>query len=83
VDEQIREMIHGSTPKSKTPVEKCNMSGHIWEAHDDLSHMTLTLEDPRGADMTAVYFFNCRVPINQFSKYKEIYRKILDSVRCD
>jgi len=83
VDEQIREMIHGSTPKSKTPVEKCNMSGHIWEAHDDLSHMTLTLEDPRGADMTAVYFFNCRVPVNQFSKYQEIYRKILDSVRCD
>ncbi|HDP94513.1 MAG TPA: hypothetical protein ENN40_04025 [Candidatus Aminicenantes bacterium] len=82
VDEQIKEMIHGSAPKSKTAVDKCNMSGHTWEAHDDLSHMTLTLEDPRG-EMIAVYFFNCRVPRNQFTNYKEIYRKILDSVQCN
>ena len=81
VDERIKQLLHGS-PKSQTPVKTCNMTGHIREAQDDygLRHLTLTLEE--GGFMTIVHFFNCRAPADQFDKYEETFRKILDSVHC-
>jgi len=85
VDGQLKEMLHGSEPLSKTPVKKCNIPGHIRKAKDEwgLQHLALTLEEPSGAGMVMVHFFNCRAPAGQFSKYSEIFRKILDSVHCD
>jgi len=82
VDEQVKQMLHGSA-LSKTPVDKCNLKGHIREARDDygLRHLTLTLEE--GGVMTVVNFFNCRAPAGQYDEYEEIFRKILDSVHCN
>ncbi len=84
VDGQLKELLHGSDPTLKTPVNKCDIPGHIREAQDDfgLKHVALTLEEQAGGDMIMVHFFNCRVPAAQYDEYAEIFRKILDSVRC-
>lgn len=84
VDVQIKELLLGSDPTVKTPVNKCDIPGHIREAQDEfgLRHIALTLEEMAGGDMIMVHFFNCRVPAARYDQYAEIFRKILDSVRC-
>jgi len=84
VDGQIKEMLHGSDPTVKTPVNKCDIPGHIREAEDEfgLRHIALTLEEKVGGDMIMVHFFNCRVPAASYDQYVGIFRKILDSVHC-
>lgn len=85
VDGQIRELLHGSDPASKEPVEKCGMEGHNREALDEfgLRHIALTLEEQAGGGMIMVHFFNCRVPAAEYSEYAEVFKKILESVRCN
>jgi hypothetical protein len=83
-DEQLKELMHGNDPISKTPVNTCGMKGHIREVQGSwgVKHLALTLEENVAGGMVMVTFFNCRAPDATYNKYEDIFRKILDSVHC-
>lgn len=81
--DELLAFYYGSVPEIVGKIKKCGMEGLFVEIDTrGYKHHGLILIEDNGP-MKLLNFFDCQSPKADFSKNKELFKQILDSVTCN
>ena len=80
-EDRVKSHING-TPQEKQSLTVSGVSGFkcSWESMGK-RHRGIFLDEKMGGGMSVIHFVDCQAPAGNFTQYKDVFEKIIDSVK--